>query len=203
MKIIIASNNVGKVREFKQLLAPLGYEAISQSEAGVCISVAETGDTFEKNAALKARAIYKKTGLPVISDDSGLCVDALDGEPGVYSANYDNAWLLERMKDVPADKRTARFVCCICYVNGDGKEHTKFVHGECEGQIAFSEQGENGFGYDPVFLYLDSRQGFKSPVHWQSQQHQSFAEMSADDKNAVSHRGKALREFVQKLEGGW
>jgi len=187
-RLIIASNNAGKVREFKALLEPLGYDVVSQSEAGICLSVDETGDTFEANARLKAEAILRMAGHPpsppnfaVLADDSGLCVDALGGEPGVYSANYDVPWLLEKMSDVPADKRSAKFVCCICYLDEHGE---KLVIGQCEGQIAFEPSGEGGFGYDPVFVH----------------ENKSFAELSADEKNAISHRGIALRKLVEELK---
>ncbi|MCL1832280.1 MAG: RdgB/HAM1 family non-canonical purine NTP pyrophosphatase [Oscillospiraceae bacterium] len=185
-KIIIASNNSGKVREFKQLLEPLGYDVLSQSEAGVCISVDETGDTFEENARLKAAAIVEwcdNAGITaaVISDDSGLCVDAISGRPGVYSADYDVPWLITELKNVAERKsRTARFVCCICYHDSNGEV---MVRGECEGWIGFEERGTGGFGYDPVFMIGE----------------RSFAEYTAEEKNAVSHRGIALRKLVERL----
>ena len=180
-QLIIASNNPGKIREFKQLLSPLGYEAMSQSEAGICISVEETGNTFEENARLKAVAIFKMTGNPTISDDSGLAVDFLSGEPGVYSADYDTAWLLEKLDGVPIEKRSARFVCCICYMDRHGEV---MVTGECEGHIGFECRGSNGFGYDPVFMIGDK----------------SFSELTGDEKNTISHRGKALRELTAELK---
>jgi XTP/dITP diphosphohydrolase len=181
MKLIIASNNQGKIREFKQLLLPLGYEVISQVEAGICLQTEETGNTFEENARLKAQAIFEITGLAVIADDSGLCVDAIAGEPGVYSANYDIPWLLERLNSVAENRRNARFVCCICYIDKNGE---KLIFGECEGRIGFECRGENGFGYDPVFLYGDK----------------TFAQLTDDEKNEISHRGKALRELVKRLQ---
>lgn len=187
-KIIIASNNAGKIREFKQLLQPLGYEVISQSEAGVCVEVEETGNTFEENARLKAAAIYERTHIPVIADDSGLVVDALGGEPGVFSARYApegqrKKKILEKLKGVAntEKERSAKFVCCICYIDKDGE---KTVKGECRGYIGYECRGENGFGYDPIFMIWDK----------------SFAELSDTEKNAVSHRGIALRKLVRFLE---
>jgi XTP/dITP diphosphohydrolase len=190
--LIIASNNAGKVAEFKQLLQPFGYDVMSQTEAGICISVNETGDTFEENARLKALAIVEQCTLrgieaAVLADDSGLCVDALAGCPGVYSANYNTQWLLEQMRDVPENERTARFVCCICYIEGIRGFGEKIIRGQCEGTIGFEERGTGGFGYDPVFLFT-TEQGVIS-----------FAELSADEKNAVSHRGIALRRLAEEL----
>jgi XTP/dITP diphosphohydrolase len=188
-KLIIASNNAGKVREFKALLKPLGYDVVSQSEAGINLSVAETGDTFEANARLKAVAIFEMGGQPpcpanfaVLSDDSGLCVDALGGKPGVYSADYNTVWLLESMMDVPANERTARFVCCIHYLD---EQREIVVRGECEGRIGVEERGAGGFGYDSVFI----------PTGYE----RTFAELTADEKNAVSHRGIALRKLASEL----
>lgn len=190
MKIIAATKNKNKLREFGEILK--GFEIISQEEAGIDIEVEETGTTFEENSLLKAQAIYEKSGIPAIADDSGLCVDALNGEPGVYSARYggegyDDAGrvelLLKNMKDIPDEKRTARFVCAITMVSDDG---IITARGECEGRINHAPVGENGFGYDPVF-YME-------------EYGKTTAEMTPDEKNAVSHRGKALRIFAEKLE---
>lgn len=182
MKLILASNNKNKLREFKEILEPLGFEVLSQSEAGADIEVEETGTTFEENAALKARAIYEMFRLPVISDDSGLEVDALNGAPGIYSARYAEegkrcARVLSEMEGVPEEKRTARFKCSICYIDETGAEH--IVTGKVEGRIGYEKLGTNGFGYDPIFMYGD----------------RSFAEISAEEKNRVSHRSDALRQF--------
>lgn len=191
MKLIIASNNKGKIREFKALLEPMGYEVVSQSEAGVDIEVEETGETFAENAALKARAIFDATeNSAVLADDSGLVVDALNGEPGVYSARYGglgsdaerSAYLLEKMQGVADENRTARFMCCIHFVNADGSEIS--VQGKCEGKIGYEPTGENGFGYDPVFMYGDK----------------SFAQVGAEVKNAVSHRANALKLLLEELK---
>lgn len=190
MKIIAATKNKNKLREFGEILK--GFEIISQEEAGIDIDVEETGTTFEENSRLKAEAIFKATGIPAIADDSGLCVDALGGEPGVYSARYGGEGLddegrvqllLKNMENVPDEKRTARFVCVITMVSSGGVITAK---GECEGVINHAPKGENGFGYDPVF--------------YMKEYGKTTAEMSPDEKNAVSHRGKALKIFEEKIE---
>ena len=189
MKIIAATKNKNKLREFGEILKD--FEIISQEEAGVDIDVAETGTTFEENSMLKAQAIFEATGIAAIADDSGLCVDALGGEPGVYSARYGGEGyddegrvqlLLKNMKNVPDDKRTARFVCAITLVDNEG---IITARGECEGKIGYEPKGENGFGYDPVFFV--------------EQFGKTMAEISPEQKNAISHRGKALEIFAQKL----
>ena len=189
MKIIAATKNKNKLREFGEILK--GFEIISQEEAGMDIDVEETGTTFEENSMLKAKAIYEATGIAAIADDSGLCVDALGGAPGIYSARYGGEGLddegrvellLKNMKDVPPEKRSARFVCAITLV---GKDGVITARGECEGKIDYAPKGENGFGYDPVF-YME-------------EYGKTTAEMSPDEKNAVSHRGKALRIFAEKM----
>lgn len=191
MKIIAATKNKNKLREFGEILKD--FEIISQEDAGIDIDVEETGTTFEENSRLKAEAIFKATGIAAIADDSGLCVDALGGEPGVYSARYGGEGLddegrvellLKNMKDVPDEKRTARFVCVITMVSNDG---IITARGECEGVINHAPKGENGFGYDPVF--------------YMKEYGKTTAEMSPDEKNAVSHRGKALKIFEEKVKG--
>ena len=190
MKVIAATKNKNKIREFKEILPD--FEIISQEEAGIDIDVEETGTTFEENSLLKARAIYEKSGIPAIADDSGLEVYALKNAPGVYSARYGGEGLsdeervellLKNMKDVPKDKRGARFVCAITLVSDDS---VITARGECEGEINYAPIGENGFGYDPVF-YVEKFD-------------KTTAEMLPEEKNAISHRGKALREFVKKLQ---
>ena len=192
MKIIAATKNKNKLREFGEILK--GFEIISQEEAGIDIDVEETGATFEENSRLKAEAIYNATGIAAIADDSGLCVDALGGEPGVYSARYGGEGLddegrvqllLKNMKKVPDEKRTARFVCVITMVSNDG---IITARGECEGVINHAPKGENGFGYDPVF--------------YMKEYGKTTAEMSPGEKNAVSHRGKALKIFAEKMKKG-
>ena len=190
MKLIIASNNKGKIREYKQILEPMGFEVMSQSEAGIDLEAEETGTTFKENAAIKARAIFDMTSCAVLADDSGLAVDALGGEPGVYSARYGglatseerSQLVLEKLKDVPEDKRSAHFICCIHLVLSDGRELT--VEGRCSGKIGYEPVGENGFGYDPIFMYGG----------------QSFAEISAEEKNKLSHRADALDKLIKKLK---
>ena len=192
MKFIIATNNPKKLVELERILNPLGIEAVSAKEAGVVLDeVEETGTTFAENAFLKADAAFKKTGMPAVADDSGLSVDALDGRPGVYSARYvgENATdkdrytkLLNEMKDVPEDKRSAHFTSAICCILPDGSKIE--VEGRCDGKIAFEPFGDKGFGYDPVFLYGDK----------------SYAQLTAEEKDKVSHRGKSLRKLQVELK---
>ena len=191
MKFIIATHNHKKLAELRRILEPLSIDAVTAEEAGFVLDdVEETGKTFEENAELKAHAACKETGLPSIGDDSGLMVDALGGAPGVYSARYagehgnDGAnikKLLKNLENVPDEKRTAKFVCTVCCVFPDGREFT--VRGECKGKIAGETHGSGGFGYDPVFMYGEK----------------SFAELSAEEKDKVSHRGTALRLLAEKL----
>ena len=190
MKIILATNNKNKLREIREILSPLGYEVITQSEAGINIEVEETGTTFAENAYLKAKAIFDLTdNCCVLADDSGLMVDYLNGEPGVYSARYGGletneeriALVLKKLDGVEKDKRTARFVCAMCFIKADGEKVE--VQGRCEGSIATDTIGQNGFGYDPIFMYGDK----------------SFAEISSDEKNKVSHRAVALKMLLEKL----
>lgn len=185
-KLVMATNNANKLREVREILSPLGIEVLSQREAGADCEPDESGETFEENALIKAQTIYDLVELPVIADDSGLCVDAMDGRPGVHSARYapkgkECAKLLEEMKDVPDEKRTAAFVCTVCYMDDSGYA---FMTGTCKGSISHCEAGENGFGYDPVFLVGD----------------RTMAELSAEEKNKISHRGAALRELYRYLK---
>lgn len=191
MKFIIATHNMKKQAEMQRILSPLGVEVLTAEMAGVTLTdVEETGATFEENAVLKAENGCSESGLPCIADDSGLSVDFLGGEPGVYSARYcgkhgdDEAniqKLLKKLEGVPEEKRTARFVSVVCVCFPDGRKLT--VDGKCEGKIGFEKHGDNGFGYDPVFMV-----GQKS-----------FAELSADEKDKISHRGNALRKLVRVL----
>ena len=178
MEIIIATGNAGKVREFKRMLEPLGYQVFSQKEKGIILDVEETGTTFAENAVRKAKAVWKKVKLPVIADDSGLCVDALDGRPGIYSDRVKK--LLAELEG--KENRTGRFVCAIAYIDGTGETHV--FEGVCEGTMAESPRGEDGFGYDPIFLVGEK----------------TFAEMTAKEKDAVSHRGKANRLLEDYLK---
>ncbi len=188
--IILASNNQNKVKEISDKVKQFNIKIISQKEAGYDIEVEETGKTFEENAILKAEAIYKTLGMPVISDDSGLEIDALNGEPGVYSGRYGgpNATvkdkidkILNLLKDIEQDKRTARFKCDICYIDTKGEKH--IFEGICEGKITKETCGESGFAYDPIFLY-DTR---------------TFAQMTMEEKNEISHRGKAINKLVEYI----
>lgn len=189
MKLVIASNNKGKIREYKQMFEPLGYEVISQSEAGLDMEVEETGTTFAENSALKAKAAFEKLGCAVLADDSGLAVDALNGEPGVYSARYGGLnsdkerceYLLKKLENVPDDKRTAYFICTICFIDENGREIN--AEGRVYGTIGREPLGENGFGYDPVFMH----------------EGQSFAQIGAEEKNKISHRANALKALLEKI----
>jgi XTP/dITP diphosphohydrolase len=191
MKLIIATNNQGKVREIKQMLEPLGYEPVSLKDAGIEINVAEDGDTFEENAHLKAKAVYDICHCPVLADDSGLEVDFLDGAPGIYSARYagENATdeqriqkILDELDGVDTSMRTARFVCAMYCILDDETEYS--VRGTLEGFIGEEPMGENGFGYDPIFMVDEDT---------------SVAMLSAEEKNRISHRASALRQITDIL----
>ena len=190
MKLVLASRNGKKLWEMQEILSHMGVEVCLQSDVGVDVEVEETGATFEENSLLKARAVMQASGLPAIADDSGLCVDALGGAPGVYSARYggpglDDAGrcrlLLENLKGQP---RGARFVSVVTCCLPDGAVLT--ARGECPGTIAFTPMGEGGFGYDPVFFLPQLKK--------------TFAQLSPEEKHAISHRGVALREFRKELE---
>lgn len=192
MKVILASKNPHKLTELSVILSQHGFEIALESEYGLDIDVDETGTTFEENSLLKAEAVMKASGLPVLADDSGLMVDALDGAPGVYSARYGHkssdgertAFLLENMKDVPDEKRTAKFVCVITCLWPD--ERKIVARGECPGVITREVHGENGFGYDPVFYLPELGM--------------TYAELPSEQKNAISHRARALQEFCRKYQ---
>ena len=193
MQFIVATHNYKKLKELSRILKPLGIDAVTDAELGMRLDEAEeTGSTFEENAALKAIAACRQSGLPAIADDSGLAVDALGGAPGVHSARYAgekatdadrNLKLLAEMAGVPEDKRTARFISAICCVFPNGDRVT--ARGECGGRIGYEPLGENGFGYDPLFIVAGGR---------------SYAELSTDEKDATSHRGNALRLFAIRLQ---
>lgn len=197
MQFIIATHNMKKLKELARILEPLGIEAVTGRDLGLALTEAEeTGGTFEENAYLKAASACRESGLPAIADDSGLMVDALGGAPGVYSARYAgpdatdddrNQKLLKELAEVPEEKRGARFVSAICCVFPDGSTVT--ARGECPGSIAFAPAGEDGFGYDPLFLVAPGLPGAGK----------TYAQLSAEEKDAVSHRGNALREFSQRL----
>jgi len=190
-KFVLASHNPGKIKEMSAILSKFGIEVVTPRELGITVDVEETGATFAENAMLKARAICEAANLPAIADDSGLCVNALNGGPGVYSARYGGEGLddvgryrllLENMRGQTT--RAAHFACAIAcaFPNGD----TLNAEGRCDGTIAFAPMGEGGFGYDPVFLVPEKRK--------------TFAQLTAEEKAEISHRGKALEIFVEKLE---
>ena len=189
MKVILASKNAHKLEELSAILGQLGFEIALESEYGLDIEVEETGTTFEENSLLKAEAVMKASGLPVLADDSGLMVDVLHGAPGVYSARYGHKnsdaerveYLLENMKNVPDKERTAKFVCVITCLWPDGRKIV--ARGECPGRILHEVHGSNGFGYDPVFYVPEKGK--------------TFAELLAEEKNAISHRARALQEFCR------
>ncbi|MDD4546719.1 MAG: RdgB/HAM1 family non-canonical purine NTP pyrophosphatase [Oscillospiraceae bacterium] len=193
MRFIVATHNYKKLKELSRILKPLGIDAVTDIEIGAKLEeVEETGTSFEENAFIKAQSACKQSGLPAIADDSGLEVDALGGEPGVHSARYagDNATdadrnlkLLAKMASVPEDKRTARFISAICCVFPNGDKVT--AGGECDGRIGYEPVGENGFGYDPLFIVASGH---------------SYAELTIEDKDIISHRGNALRLFAVKLQ---
>ena len=189
MKVILASKNQHKLTELSAILSGLGFEIALESEYGLDIDVDETGTTFEENSLLKAEAVMKASGLPVLADDSGLIVDSLDGAPGVYSARYGHKnsdaeridYLLANLKDVPAGSRAAKFVCVITCLWPDGRKIV--ARGECPGEILFAPQGTGGFGYDPVFFLPELGK--------------TYAELTPAEKNAISHRARALQAFCR------
>jgi len=192
-KIIFATGNKGKIKEIQMILADLGVEVITMKDAGIVIDIEENGSTYEENALIKARAVAEHTDAIVMADDSGLEIDYLNNEPGIYSARYmgedtsytiKNANLIERLNGVPDEERTARFVCAIAAVLPNGKEIT--TRGIIEGRIGYEEKGSNGFGYDPIFYV--PRFG------------KTTAELSEEEKNQVSHRGNALMLMKEELK---
>ena len=194
MTFLLATHNLKKRAELERILSPLGITVQTAEEAGVVLTdVEETGETFEENAVLKAESGCRESGMPCVADDSGLEVDVLDGAPGVYSARYAGEHgndgkniekLLDVMRDVPAADRTARFVCTACCRFPDGRQI--ITRGACEGTIAFESNGSGGFGYDPVFLPAEA--GGKS-----------MAQLSDGEKDAISHRRRALEKLADRL----
>ena len=191
-KIIFATGNEGKMKEVRMILEDLGLPVLSLKDAGITADVEENGTTFEENAQIKAKAIMEMTGALVLADDSGLEVDALDKEPGIYSARYlghdtsyhiKNQNIIDRLEGKVGEERSARFVCAIAAAFPDGR--VLITRGTMEGQIGYEEKGENGFGYDPIF-YLPEYQCYS-------------AELSLEEKNKLSHRGKALRLMKERL----
>lgn len=189
MKIVLASTNPGKISEFQHLLAPLGWEIVPQTEFDIP-AIEESGLTFIENAILKARHAAQITGLPALGDDSGLIVDVLNGAPGIYSARYAEKGryipkLLEELKNVPEEERTGRYYCVLIFFRSALDQTPIVGEGVLEGKILFAPQGEHGFGYDPVF-YIPNQQC-------------SVAELTLDMKNKISHRAKAVQNFMKKL----
>lgn len=191
-KIIFATGNAGKIREVREILADLGAEIISMKEAGISAEIVEDGQSYEENALIKAREVAKHTDAIVMADDSGLEIDYLDREPGIYSARYlgedtpysvKNRNLMDRLAGVPDEERTARFVCAIAAVLPDGRELT--TRGIIEGRIGYEEAGENGFGYDPIFYVPEFGR--------------TTAQLAPEEKNRVSHRGRALALMKEEL----
>ena len=194
MRVVLASKNRHKLEEISKITEKFGFDLVLQSELGVDIDVEETGTTFEENSFLKAEAVMKATGLPALADDSGIAVDALNGEPGIYSARYGfdaslDDWgrlklLLKNTENVPDGQRQAQFVCVITMVTPEGE--TIQARGEIHGELTREARGENGFGYDPIFFY--------PPLG------KTTAELSPEEKNKVSHRANALKVFYDKLK---
>ena len=191
MRFVLATHNPGKLREMGEILKDFGIEVVSPRDLGLTVDVEETGTTFAENALLKAKAICKEANLPAIADDSGLCVDALNGAPGVYSARYGGEGLDDRGRYMlllsslrGAPTRAAHFACAVAcaFPNGD----TLTAEGRCDGSIAYAPLGEGGFGYDPVFLLPGTGK--------------TFGQLTQEEKSAVSHRGRALKDFAGKLE---
>ena len=198
MKLVLASKNPKKLKEMQEILSQFDIEVCLQSDVGIDIDVEETGTTFEENSFIKAEAVMKATGLPALADDSGIAVDALNGEPGIYSARYGfdeslDDWgrlllLLKNTEHVPDGQRQAQFVCVITMVTPDGQVIQ--ARGEIHGELLREAKGENGFGYDPIFYY--------PPMGM------TTAEMPAEEKNKLSHRANALKVFYDKLvEAGY
>ena len=194
MKIVLASKNPHKLVEISKITEKFGFELVLQSQLGLDLDVEETGTTFEENSYQKAYAVMKATGLPALADDSGIAVDALNGEPGVYSARYGgdptmSDWdrlelLLKNAENIPDGQRQAQFVCVITFVTPEGQVIQ--ARGEIHGELLREARGENGFGYDPIFYYPPFGK--------------TTAEISAEEKHQGSHRGKALRVFYEKLK---
>lgn len=193
-KVVLATTNQGKLKEYTEMLSPLGLEIITNEQLGIDSfpDVEENGHSFEENAYIKAKAYYDLFGYPVLADDSGLSIDVLDGRPGIYSARYagiekdDQANIekvLTELKGVPDEQRTARFICAICYVEG---EQRLIARGECEGIIIPEPRGEHGFGYDPIFFVPSLGR--------------TMAELLPEEKNKISHRYHALKKLASMLK---
>ncbi len=218
IQFVAATNNAGKMAEIRRILEKMGCEVLSQREAGITLEPDENGATFAENALIKAREIAKIAKKPVIADDSGLCVDALNGEPGVYSARYcgthgddeaNNDKLLAELSDTQMDKRGAKFVSCVCVympdklcADGRDEEGTTYIiaRGECPGHIAFERAGTNGFGYDPIFVPQFVGLGATGLQCTKNVDNRTYAQLEAYEKDAISHRGAAMRELEKLLQ---
>jgi XTP/dITP diphosphohydrolase len=194
-KLLIATNNPGKLREYQEILASLPVELLSPADTGLALDPEETGSTFQENAIIKAQAFAQAGGLLTLADDSGLEIDALNGEPGVYSARYGNTdkkdhkgryrLVLEKLADIPVEKRTARFKCVVALAAGE--EIIGTAEGAVEGTITFAPKGEGGFGYDPVFFVPEFER--------------TMAELTSDEKNSISHRSRAVQAAMFMIKG--
>ena len=191
-KLLIATNNKGKIQEFQALLKGIPFGLVTPGQIGLKLEVEESGDSYQSNARIKALAFAEASGLPTLADDSGLEVDALNGEPGIRSARYAGSgatdfnkvdYLLSKLKDIPQENRTARFKCVIAVARQDGK--IEYCEGQCEGLITFEARGAAGFGYDPIFLFPDLGK--------------TMAELPEEVKNRISHRGRAAQAAVKVL----
>ncbi len=194
-RILLATNNPGKVREFRRLLEPFGFVAVTPAEAGIAVEVEESGESYEENAILKARAFAAASGMTALADDSGIEVDALGGGPGMYSARYGGEGLddrgrvellLKELREVPAEQRTARYRAVVAVAFGDCEAPPVTFEGVQEGRIGFAPRGERGFGYDPVFLLPDGR---------------TQAEATDEEKDEISHRAQAVKAAARYLLG--
>lgn len=208
MDFIAATNNPGKLAELRRILGRMGHTVRGQREAGIALEPEETGETFAENARIKALAVCAAAGMPTVADDSGLCVDALGGAPGVFSARYcgrhgddeaNNDRLLEALAEVPEGRRAAKFVSCVCVcLPGTGAARCAVFSGECPGRIGFVRRGSNGFGYDPLFIPdAVGVPGTDGTVP--NRTGRTYAELSAEEKDAISHRGHAMRAMEAQL----
>ena len=204
MLICAATGNAGKLKELRRILEAQGHQVKSQRELGLDLDPEETGSTFAENALIKARAICEACGLPTLADDSGLAVEALGGAPGVYSARYcgvhgndeaNNAKLLAALAGVPAERRGAKFVSAVCFYLPGGRHIT--FHGECPGRVIFEGRGQNGFGYDPLFV--PEQVGLAGGATRENTEGRTYAELEAFEKDAISHRGAAMRLLQEHL----
>ena len=204
MKVLAATNNAGKLKELRRILERMGHTVVSPKELGMTLDPDETGATFAENARIKAEAFCQASGLPTVADDSGLCVEALGGAPGVYSARYcgrhgddpaNNRKLLQNLANVPEGARGAKFVSAVCVLLPGGRQLT--VLGECPGRVGFVRAGTNGFGYDPLFI--PDRVGLPDGSTAPNAQGRTYAQLADGEKDAISHRGRAMAAMAEAL----